>query len=90
VSLDPFNPDEVRAFVMRHLVESLTKSKDPGLDEIYTALLSGATLHLLTTSVGSLGDLDSEDSDSLLHLFEVKMGRRRVRFNITEKDEGTP
>jgi len=85
VSLDPFNPDEVRVFVMEHLLESLTQSKDPGVGKLYTALLGGATLHLLTTAAGVLDD--SEDNDSLRHLFEVKIGRRWVRFNIAEKVE---
>lgn len=85
MSLDPFNPSEVRVFVMEHLLESLTQSKDPEVGKLYTALLGGATLHLLTTAAGVLDD--SEDNDSLMHLFEVWVGRRWVRFNIAEKVE---
>lgn len=70
---------------MEHLLESLTQSKDPEVGKLYTALLGGATLHLLTTAVGVLDD--SEDNDSLRHLFEIKIGRRWVRFNIAEKVE---
>jgi len=90
MSLDPFNPSEVRAFVMEHLLEDLTKSKDPDVGKLYTALLGGATLHLLTTGAGVLDGSVSEDSGSLLHLFEVWMGRRWVRFTVTEKAEETP